>query len=181
MLRHDRFDNPRAAMARAGLAFLLLSASCAAAARAAEPDTNPLGGGGVTVVEPVPERPAARSQRIVFTCVTPDLTTFSDRPCGPLPERRSIELQAATERGAGEAASVVPRRATASTRPAVRKGGRDAPAPDPNAGLAGCDKLRATVAAIDRQMRAGYSARQAPRIWERWRDAKDRLHAAGCR
>jgi hypothetical protein len=29
-------------------------------------------------------------------------------------------------------------------------------------------------------MRTGYSAREAGRLWQRWRDAKARLHEANC-
>jgi hypothetical protein len=141
-----------------------------------------MGGGGAAVLERVPERPVTSpTQRIVFTCVTPGLTTFSDRPCGPLPERREIELLPATVTRSGEAASVTPPQARASTRPAAVAGRQDARASRQAADRArGCQQLRHTVAAIDRQMRSGYSARQAARLWERWREARDRLHAARC-
>jgi hypothetical protein len=29
-------------------------------------------------------------------------------------------------------------------------------------------------------MRAGYSAREAARLWQRWRGLKERLHATRC-
>lgn len=178
MLQFDRSGQVAACFAS-----LLLSVSSAAAERPVEPGTNPLGGSGAGVLERVPDQPAAsRQQRIVFTCVAPGLTTFSDRPCGPLPERRSLDLPVVAGKAPGEVASVVPRRAAASTKPAVNAGQRDArPSQAADGAASNCDQLRHTVAVIDRQMRAGYSARDAPRLWERWRDAKDRLHAAGCR
>lgn len=177
-------EPPRLARAalRTCLAALLLPVAAAAAAPATETSTHPMGGAGATVLERVPDPPAApRSQRIVFTCVTPGLTTFSDRPCGPLPERREIEWVATTGPAAGEAATVVPRRAAASTRPAAATGRRDADPTRTVANVGSCEALRHAAAAIDRQMRAGYSAREAPRLWERWRAARDRLRAAGCR
>ena len=43
-----------------------------------------------------------------------------------------------------------------------------------------CRKLEAAVAAIDSRMRSGYSAREAGRLWDRWREAKARLQEADC-
>jgi len=170
------------AITAASLAPVLLPAWSLAAPRAPDATANPMGGGGSAVLERVPEKPVAGStQRIVFTCVTPGLTTFSDRPCGPLPERREIELLPANVTRGGEAASVTPPRARASTKPAAVPGKPPARAARRETDRErDCQQLRHAVTAIDRQMRAGYSAREAPRLWERWREAKDRLHAAGC-
>jgi hypothetical protein len=141
-----------------------------------------MGGGGATVLERVPERPAAAaSQRIVYTCVTPQLITFSDRPCGPMPERREIDVPPVTSNGGGKAPSVAPPPVGASTRPAVVAGdSQPPPARLTSRRQPDCQPLRHAVTTIDRQMRAGYSAREAPRLWERWREARDRLRAAGC-
>lgn len=163
-------------------AFALLGSSPVAHG-AAEPGASPMGGAGATVLEPVPGQPAPdRPQRIVYTCVTPGLTTFSDRPCGPLPDRRALGIAATRTRAAGEAPTVVPRQARAATKPAAVAGRHVA---QPSTRVAKlddkCSQLRDTLSGLDRQMRAGYSAREAPRLWERWRDARDRLHAAGCR
>lgn len=169
----------------AWLAALLLPVWTCATERAADASagSNPLGGGGSVVLERVPEPPvSSRPQRVVFTCVAPGLITFSDRPCGPLPERRELQLLPATVTRSGEAASVTPPQARASTRPAAVAGRDETQAARRDAGREGsCQPLQDTVTTIDRQMRAGYSAREAPRLWERWRDAKDRLRAAGCR
>ena len=43
-----------------------------------------------------------------------------------------------------------------------------------------CQKLQAALDSLDSRMRAGYSAREAGSLWERWRDAKARLHEADC-
>jgi hypothetical protein len=36
------------------------------------------------------------------------------------------------------------------------------------------------VAELDQVMRAGYSARESARLWERWREARARLREADC-
>jgi hypothetical protein len=41
-------------------------------------------------------------------------------------------------------------------------------------------QLRARLAAIDDQMRSGYSAREAARLWQRWRETRERLRAQRC-
>jgi hypothetical protein len=165
----------------AWLATLMLAGPSVAAERAPDSTANPMGGAGSAVLERIPDPPPVTpTRRIVFTCVTPGLTIFSDRPCGPLPERLAIEWPPARKPRGGEAASVSPPQARASTRPAAVTG-RSAPdlprAADPGQE---CEALRRAVTAVDRQMRAGYSAREAPRLWERWREAKNRLHSAGC-
>ncbi len=164
------------------LALLLCHPTSLAAERTPETTASPMGGGGAAVLERVPEKPvAAATQRIVFTCVTPGLITFSDRPCGPLPDRREIEVLPAAAKRGGEASSVTPPPARASTKPAVVAGSQEPRAARRTAMRPqDCQPLRDAVTAIDRQMRAGYSAREAPRLWERWREARDRLHAAGC-
>ena len=43
-----------------------------------------------------------------------------------------------------------------------------------------CQKTQATLDSLDSRMRAGYSAREAGRLWERWREAKARLHEGNC-
>ena len=45
---------------------------------------------------------------------------------------------------------------------------------------ASCQKLQATLDSLDSRMRTGYSAREAGRLWERWREAKARLREANC-
>jgi hypothetical protein len=181
MLSHVPSAQVLAATA-ACLALLLFQPPSRAAGREPEATASPMGGGGSAVLERVPEKPvAAATHRIVFTCVAPGLITFSDRPCGPLPDRREIEVLPATASGGGAASSVAPPPARASTRPAVVAGNPEPPAARrATKRPQDCQPLRQAVTAIDRQMRAGYSAREAPRLWERWREARDRLHAAGC-
>jgi hypothetical protein len=43
-----------------------------------------------------------------------------------------------------------------------------------------CERLQAAVHALDTRMRNGYSAREAGRLWDRWRDARERVRDADC-
>jgi hypothetical protein len=43
-----------------------------------------------------------------------------------------------------------------------------------------CEPLEAAVDELDQVMRAGYSARESARLWERWREARARLREADC-
>ncbi len=79
------------------------------------------------------------------------------------------------------------RRSSASAREPSAASRRNAPGredADPDDGgrehAAICQKLQATLDSLDSRMRTGYSAREAGRLWERWREAKARLHEANC-
>lgn len=143
-----------------------------------EVDT-PSGGGGSVVLEPVNER-AVPSRRLVFSCVSPGLVTFSDRPCAPSPEVRELKLDAPGPPAAGGAPTVEKHKEVPGTRTTAKD--HDGREPDELAPKHGetCRKLKAAVAAIDSRMRSGYSAREAGRLWERWREAKARLQEADC-
>jgi hypothetical protein len=45
---------------------------------------------------------------------------------------------------------------------------------------AACARLEQAVEDLDQRLRAGYSAREAGRLWARWREAKERLRDARC-
>jgi hypothetical protein len=141
---------------------------------------NPAGGGGSVVLEPV--RPRAQpTSRLVYSCVAPGLVTFSDRPCGPLPEVRELKVSAPAPTPAGASPQLGKARepSAASRRDAP---GREQADPDdpPAEHAASCQKLQATLESLDSRMRTGYSAREAGRLWERWREARVRLRAANC-
>jgi hypothetical protein len=154
---------------------------------------GPMGGGDTVDLEPVPERASPRAtRRVVYTCVAPGLVTFSDRPCGPLPGIRELKLDASEPR-AGRAASTTPLEPAASARKAPRDDARDArngrstesPAAEPGRSPAEmreatCRRLAEAVQSLDQHMRSGYSAREAARLWARWREARERLREADC-
>jgi hypothetical protein len=136
---------------------------------------SPQGGGGAVVLEPAPAR-AAVSRRTIFTCVAPRLVTYSDRPCGPLADTR--ELRTVTPPGAQiQATTARPEPSLAAPRRRDDAGGTI----DPTlASEQACARLEAAVAELDQRMRAGYSAREAGRLWARWREARTRLRDADC-
>ena len=132
-------------------------------------------------IESQPATAKASARRLVFSCIAPGLvkTDFAQMLVDDLQLRAAIKPNAGIEQ-AGRASSVTPEAPLASTR--ERTAGDDrsnVSATSPNA-AATCQRLGAAVATLDTRMRNGYSAREAGRLWERWRDAKARLREADC-
>ena len=160
---------------------LLQSTSSRAASTLLLPIVDALpGGGGSVVVEPVKQR-AQPTRRLVYSCVTPGHVTFADRPCGPAPNVRELKVAAPAPAAAGAAPDL------AKTRQAPTTSKREAPAmanagdsADGDKRATTCQKLQAALDDVDSRMRAGYSAREAGRLWERWRETKARLHESHC-
>lgn len=162
------------------VALILAALACAAASGAAR---APMSGGGAVVLEPVPPRESPRTwRRLVFTCTTPGLVIFSDRPCGPLPALHELKLTAPVAAPPGANPNVTPPAPVASPHAASAVRERDdVHAPDVGARRAeACRRLADAVQALDARMRAGYSAREAARLWQRWRDMKNRLRTERC-
>ena len=157
----------------------LIAACIVACARlcsvhADERPSNPTGGGDSITLEPVPAAARVRIQRPVFVCRDAESVTFADRPCGPVVEARALDI---VEPGPGRVASTVRQPPTAATKPRVQPAERIAgPAP----GEGRCRRLRDQLDALDDRMRAGYSAREAARLWNRWREVKARIRDARC-
>ena len=171
---------PAARLLLAAQAALVLSTSANAATLLLPAVDTPTGGGGSVVLEPVKRR-AHPTHRLIYSCVAPGSITYSDRPCGPLPEVRELKL---AEPGAA-AAGAPPETGKADEPTPVSRGpakerdtaGAVAATGD---GETNCQQLQATIDRLDARMRAGYSAREAGSLWDRWRDAKARLRAANC-
>jgi hypothetical protein len=174
-------------MATPGLPAITLNAcllvGCAAivatrgASHADVPVANPTGGGGTVQLEPVPERQRPTRTRAVFVCRGAGPVVFSDLPCGPNLQEHSVALQAPAAGGA--AATTKPAKPAATTRP------RPEPALRPDKAVADptvrrCLGLREQLEKLDDRMRTGYSAREAARLWNRWRDLKNEIYAARC-
>lgn len=178
------------------LPWLALAAGFAMAATApagspAVATASPFGGRAAVTLEPVPA-PVARSstsRRLVFTCVEPGLVTFSDRPCGPWPQRRELEVRLpvpappqddadATEvrHGANPQASAHP----SPDAPAAARSALEALPQDHGLHAATCERLQAALRRLDQRMRAGYTSREAAQLWSRWREARERVRDAGC-
>ena len=135
---------------------------------------RPLGGGGSGVLEPGPPSAAQRQQRKVYVCRDAGTPVFTDRPCGPSAAIHEIRFALPAS---GGGVSLAPPAPAASTRPLVVP----APAADTvTPRQARCTALRERLAAIDDQMRSGYPAREAARLWQKWRDARARMRTEQC-
>lgn len=160
------------------VASLLMVCSAAGASSgsetAATSHAQPTGGGGSGILEELAAPEPPRRQRKVYVCRAAGAPVFTDRPCGPSAAIHAIDF---APPGPGGAVTLSPPAPRASTRPRVL--------PEPAADAvtpaqARCTALRDRLAAIDDQMRSGYSAREAARLWQRWRDARARLRTQRC-
>jgi hypothetical protein len=134
---------------------------------------GPLGGGESVSLEPAPPPANPRRHRAVYVCHDGGVPVYTDRPCGSGAVVRGLVVE--TPRP-GAAASTSPPAPRSSTRP------RPAPAPADVAPVpeTRCGTLQRRVDELDARMRAGYSAREAARLWQRWREARERLRQARC-
>jgi hypothetical protein len=136
--------------------------------------THPIGGGDSVRLEPVAVPAPTRTQRPVYVCRDASPVIFSDRPCGPVVQRRTVVVDAAAP---GRTATTVPATPSAATRPRIRP---EPAAEDPEPRDDRCRRLRDQLEKIDDRMRSGYTAREAARLWNRWREAKARLRDQRC-
>ena len=133
------------------------------------------------MLEPVQPR-AQPTRRLIYSCVAPGLVTYSDRPCGPLQELRELHVQEPPSPASGTAPEPGNAGKVAATS-GRRTAGADKADPggdEEDSVKATCQELQATLDTLDSRMRTGYSAREAGRLWERWRAAKARLREANC-
>jgi hypothetical protein len=142
---------------------------------------DPNGGGAAVVLEPVPgnEAPRAVSRRLVFSCVGDGHVTFADRPCGPAHALRELRITEPTTalvpQPTGSARTVSKSRVESRERAEAAVTG-----PTAEQRAAACARLDRALQALDDRMRAGYTAREAGHLWDRWRETKDRRREAGC-
>jgi hypothetical protein len=126
-------------------------------------------------VAPEPVKPRARpTRRLVYSCTTPSLVTFADRPCGEQPVVRELVVLPATL-----PLESPPTIGVAPQADRNRHGQPDLRTQDDKHAEA-CRRLEARLEHIDSQMRAGYGAGEAGRLWDRWREAKSSLREARC-
>lgn len=158
---------------RAMLGLMLLGA-LPAPGHTAETRASRAGGAASSVLEPVPAPSTVRSKRAVFVCRGGAGMVYADRPCGQVVESRSLDV---LDPGPGQVASTTHKPAPAATRPRVEPAAAARKEPP---GETRCIKLRRQLAGLDDRMRAGYSAREAAWLWNRWRDLKAQIHEARC-
>lgn len=122
-----------------------------------------------------PQPPASSwHSRPIFVCHESVTVIFSDRPCGTLAVARVLRVH---DPGPGSASPV----AHAPTPEATR------PRPEPRIAQEKrvdtderCRKLRDERERLDDRMRAGYPAREAAQLWNRWREVDAKIYAARC-
>jgi hypothetical protein len=145
------------------------------------PVTSPLGSGSSVLLEPAPPQADPRRQRSVFVCQLDGLPVFADRPCGAaaMPRELVVDMpRAGTPSRPGASVTTLPPAPRAATRPrAEQRHGND---PAIIASDSRCAALHRQLDEVNDRMRAGYSAREAARLWQRWRDLKDRLRTSRC-
>lgn len=151
-------------------AFLGIAGAAVAAETSGAAQTNP----AVTATAPVPQT-ATRSHRLVYSCLDGQVPTFSDRPCGGTSLLRSLDVYTPEQSGRPPTTAAEP--AKAATRPATV---RDSRVRTPQDATEKCEHLQKNLDEVDDRMRAGYPARQAAQLWQRWRDARAAVREAGC-
>jgi hypothetical protein len=139
------------------------------------PVANPLGSGDSVALEPAPVQANPRRQRPIFICHDGGVPVFADRPCGPAAATRDLVVETPQTGAAPTTTAPAPR---ASTRPRVLRGKPDVPIA--REVETQCATLQRQLDELNERMRAGYSAREAARLWQRWRVTKERLRTARC-
>ena len=130
-------------------------------------------GAGVSIESP-PSQASPRRQRAVFVCQDAGIPVFSDRPCGAAAVARTLVVEIPR---AGSPPTTAPTVSRSSTRPLPSPAADEGPghaAPSP------CATLTRQLDELDDRMRTGYSAREAARLWDRWRDLKEKLRTTRC-
>jgi hypothetical protein len=142
---------------------------------AGEAVANPIGGGASVQLEPVPSVEKPLRSRAVFVCHALGHVIYSDRPCGPLTQQQVVKTSPPS---AGQVASTAKAPPPAATRPKVEPSPRQEATHATSSNR--CSKLREQLETLDSRMRAGYPAREAARLWNRWRDLQSEIYAARC-
>jgi hypothetical protein len=117
--------------------------------------------------------PRASINRPIFVCRGVPVI-FSDHPCGPLAEARVLHFH---DPGPGRASSVAQVPSKEATRPRTEPRTTDA---RPVATDDRCRRLREERERLDQRMRAGYPAREAAKLWNRWREVDAQIYADRC-
>jgi hypothetical protein len=121
---------------------------------------------------------SAATSRPIYVCSRATPVIFSDRPCGPLAETRVLHVpDPGPGSGPGRVSSVASAPAKDATRPRTEPRVADAKPVDRDDR---CRQLREERRRLDDRMRGGYPAREAARLWNRWREVDAKIYAARC-
>jgi hypothetical protein len=154
-------------------ALLGLVVPAAWATDAAPAGGSPGNGAGVSI-ESSPVQATPRRHRAVYVCQEADVPVFSDRPCGAAAVSRTLVVEVPR---AGAPPTTVPIASRNSTRPRPSPAADDAPS---HAAESRCVTVQRHLDELDERMRTGYSAREAARLWNRWRELKEKLRTTRC-
>lgn len=143
------------------------------ATNAAPASESAEGGTGVSIEAP-PTQATPRRHRAVFVCQEAGTPVFSDRPCGASAVARTLVVEIPK---AGAPPTTLPTVSRSSTRPRPSPAADDAPGRAPESR---CSALQRQLDELNDRMRTGYSAREAARLWNRWRDLKEKLRTTRC-
>lgn len=154
-----------------GLAGLVVPAAWAT--DAAPASGSPGTGAGVSIESP-PAQAAPRRHRAVYVCQDVGIPVFSDRPCGAAAVTRTLMVEVPQT---GAPPTTVPAASRSSTRPRPTPAADDAPG---RAAESRCVSLQRQLDELNDRMRTGYSAREAARLWNRWRELKEKLRTTRC-
>lgn len=183
MSHHAILPKPQSILLCAWVLATIGATTVATVARAVPRDGPVVPSNGSVESQPGPAK--ASTRRLVFSCIAPGLITFADRPCGPASEARELLLRVdakpnATLGQSGRTATVAPEVSRASTRERDAEREPLAGAERASSTAATCQRLQDAISTLDARMRNGYSAAEAGRLWDRWRDAKARLREMDC-
>lgn len=93
-------------------------------------------------------------------------------------KEHEVSLQLSSSAG-GASSTTTPAKPAAATRPRAEPAlKQDTVAADPTARR--CRGLREQLDKLDDRMRTGYPAREAARLWNRWRELKAEIYAGRC-
>jgi hypothetical protein len=125
-------------------------------------------------IESPPAYATPRRHRAVFVCEDGGIPVFSDRPCGAAAVARTLVVEIPR---VGSPPTTLPTVARSSTRPLPSPAADEGPG---HAAPSHCATLQRQLDELDDRMRTGYSAREAARLWDRWRDLKEKLRTTRC-
>jgi hypothetical protein len=146
----------------------------AAWATDAAPVSGSPGNGAGASIESSPVQATPRRHRAVYVCQETGIPVFSDRPCGAAAVARTLVVEVPRT---GAPPTTVPIASRNSTRPRPSPAADDAPG---RAADSRCATLQRQLDELDDRMRTGYSAREAARLWNRWRELKEKLRTTRC-
>jgi hypothetical protein len=150
-----------------------LVVAAAWATDAAPTGGSPDNGAGVSI-ESTPVQATPRRHRAVYVCQEAGIPVFSDRPCGAAAVARTIVVEVPRTGAPPTTVPIASRNSTLPRRAPAAEVAESRTVESP------CSTLQRQLDELNDRMRTGYSAREAARLWKRWRDLKEKLRTTRC-